>query len=104
MLTKEQAQNIDSIAAIDKLPDAILVDRDYDVLHTLVSIGLIDSQDGDGTEESEAWDQFWAQDYQGLFVLLDDSGADYLAVWGFSGSIPWLEESLDLLWFDNELL
>lgn len=103
-MTKDEAQAITTIKAIEALPEAILVDIDYDVLHTLVSIGLLDSVDGDGTTEPETWARFWAQDYHGLFVLLDDSGADYLAVWGYVGSVPYVDKSLELLWYDHELL
>lgn len=96
--------DVHTINDIDKLPDVILVDRDYDVLHTLVSIGLIESVDGDGTTEPDTWQRFYEQEYHGLFVLLDDSGCNYLAVWGFCGCIPWLDKSLELIYYQGELL
>ena len=100
----EQLRDIESIEDIQVLPQAILVDRDYDVLHTLVSIGLLESVDGDGTTEPETWERFYKQECFGLFVLLDDSGADYRAVWGYEGSVPYTYKNLDLLWFNGKLM
>jgi len=98
-------QDIKTIRDIQELPEAILVDIDYDVLHILVSTGVIFLEDyEDEYNNPDAWDKFYAQDYHGLFVLLDDSGADYRAVWGYSGSVPYLEKSLDLLWFEGNLV
>lgn len=98
----EQLRDIDSIRDIQALPQAILVDRDYDMLHILVSIGLIDSDDSD--TDIEAWARFYNQQIHGLFVLLDESGADYLAVWGFDSTIPGLHEPLELLWLNDNLV
>lgn len=98
----EQLLEIDSIQDIQVLPQAILVDRDYDVAHLLANIGLLRSNDD--ITESETLEALYNQEYQGCFVLLDKSGADYLAVWGFSVPIPYLSKSLDLLWLGGKLI
>ena len=111
----EQLRDIEFIEDIQALPQAILVDRDYDVLHTLVSIGMLESVDGDGTTESETWDRFWDQRYHGLFVLtanqsyhykytFENISPDYIAVWGYEGSVPYTYKSLDLLWLNGKLM
>ena len=96
-------RGIKTIKDIEALPDAILVDRDYDVLHILAMIGMLYSVDGNGTTELETWEEFYKQDYFGLFVLLDESGA-MVAVWGYEGSVPYTYKSLDLLWYDGKLM
>jgi hypothetical protein len=86
------------------LPDAVLVDRDYDVLATLCSIGYLDSS----LEEDPNWidSEDWINcDYALLFVLLDESGADYSHVWGLSwGTIPHMDRPVDLIWKNYKLL
>ena len=41
-------------------------------------------------------EQEWA-DYDGMFVLFDDSGADYKDIYGFIGIIPRLDKPVYLL-------
>lgn len=96
-------ENIKTIGDLDRLlPEAIFVDRDYDIASMLVSIGLLPQECEEDFLNSEDWQN--CEYNGGLFVLLDDSGADYLAVFGYWGSVPGLHKPADLIWYDHELL
>ena len=97
--------DIKTVAQLDQfLPDAVLVTTDYDVLAILCSIGYLPSE----LECDPNWvnsDDWVNCDYSILFVLLDESGADYSHVWGLSwGSVPYLDRPVDLIWKHHTLL
>jgi hypothetical protein len=91
--------DIKTVAQPDQfLPDAVLVTTDHDVLAILCSIGYLPSE----LECDPGWVN---SDYSTLFVLLDESGADYSHVWGLSwGTIPHLDRPVDLIWKNHKLL
>ena len=94
---------VHTIRDIDKrLPEAVFIQTDYDIASTLVSIGLLPEDCEENFLESEDWQE--CEYNGGLFVLLDSSGADYLAVWGYRGSVPDLSKTVDLLWYAHKLL
>ena len=94
---------IQTVSDIDRyLPNAILVSVDYDVLSTLCAIGYLPSELETNSDwlDSEEW---LSNDYDTLFVVLDESGADYARVYGCSG-VPYLTKGIDLIWDNYNLL
>lgn len=93
---------IKSVKDLDQyLPDANLIQADYEVLHTLINIGYLpDIQNDHDWIESDIWIDC---EYTTLFILIDKSGCDYAYVWGLSGT-PYLYKSVDLIYARNTLL
>ncbi len=84
------------------LHDAVLVTVDSDVRSILDYIGLLSSD----WENDPNWyerDDWLECEYDTLFVLFDESGADYSHVWGFSG-IAYTHKHIDLIWKNHKLL
>src|SRR5690606_1628918 len=78
------------------IPEAVLVTVNSDVRSILAYTGLLSSN----WESDPMWfdrDEWLECEYDALFVLFDDSGADYSHVWGFSG-IAYTPKHIDLIW------
>ena len=84
------------------IPEAVLVTVNSDVRSILAYIGLLSSD----WENDPMWfdrDDWLDCEYDALFVLFDDSGADYSHMWGFSG-IAYTHKPIDLIWKNHKLL